>query len=139
MAYCLANKWCRSEVWRLGRRSMLQSATMPAARHINWQPRPSSPSRILGVPPDGCRNVTQRGRDLGAHLQRAGLQEVAAPLGVQIWQVEEPSSVEALFEIGAKLPKHPRLAKVGDLVMITAGTPLGVAGTTNLLKVERIA
>jgi pyruvate kinase len=58
--------------------------------------------------------------------------------GVQICQVVEPSSVEALFEIGAALPKHLGLAKAGELVVITAGIPVGVAGTTNLLKVERI-
>jgi pyruvate kinase len=27
--------------------------------------------------------------------------------------------------------------KKGDLVVITAGVPLGMSGTTNLLKVER--
>jgi pyruvate kinase len=59
--------------------------------------------------------------------------------GVQICQVAEPSSVEALFATGAAKSKTFGLAKTGDLVVITAGLPLGVAGTTNLLKVERIA
>jgi pyruvate kinase len=59
--------------------------------------------------------------------------------GIQICQVAEPSSVEALFATGAAMPKAFGLANVGDLVVITAGLPLGVAGTTNLLKVERIA
>ena len=59
--------------------------------------------------------------------------------GVQVCQVVEPSSVEALFAIGAKLPKSLGLAKTGDLVVITAGLPLRVTGTTNLLKVEKIA
>ncbi|HSF34052.1 MAG TPA: pyruvate kinase [Candidatus Tectomicrobia bacterium] len=59
--------------------------------------------------------------------------------GVQLCQVAEPSSVEALFAMGANLPKSLGLAKAGDLVVITAGIPLGVTGTTNLLKVERIA
>ena len=59
--------------------------------------------------------------------------------GIQICQVAEPSSVEALFATGAAMPKALRLAKAGDLVVITAGLPLGVAGTTNLLKVEKIA
>ena len=59
--------------------------------------------------------------------------------GVQVCQVAEPSSVEALFAIGAQLPKRLGLATAGDLVVITAGIPLGVMGTTNLLKVERIA
>jgi pyruvate kinase len=59
--------------------------------------------------------------------------------GIQVCQVAEPSSVEALFNIGATLPKSLGLAKAGDLVVITAGLPLGVTGTTNLLKVEKIA
>jgi pyruvate kinase len=59
--------------------------------------------------------------------------------GIQICQVAEPSSVEALFDLGATLPKSLGLAKAGDLVVLTAGIPLGVPGTTNLLKVARIA
>jgi pyruvate kinase len=59
--------------------------------------------------------------------------------GVEVCQVAEPSSVEALFAIGAALPKRLGLAKTGDLVVITAGLPLRVTGTTNLLKVEKIA
>ena len=59
--------------------------------------------------------------------------------GVQVCQVVEPSSVEALFELGARFPKSLGLAKSGDLVVITAGIPLRVTGTTNLLKVEKIA
>ena len=31
-----------------------------------------------------------------------------------------------------------RLVQDGDLVAITAGVPLGVSGTTNLMKVEKI-
>jgi pyruvate kinase len=58
--------------------------------------------------------------------------------GVQMCQVAEPSSVETLFAMGANLPKSLGLAKAGDLVVITAGIPLGITGTTNLLKVERI-
>jgi pyruvate kinase len=52
--------------------------------------------------------------------------------------VAEPLSVEALFEMGARLPKSLGLAKAGDLVVMTAGIPLRVTGTTNLLKVEKI-
>ena len=33
--------------------------------------------------------------------------------------------------------KHGLISK-GDIVVITAGIPLGISGTTNMLKVERI-
>jgi pyruvate kinase len=58
--------------------------------------------------------------------------------GVQVCQVVEPTSVETLFDMGAKLPKSLGLAKTGELVVMTAGIPLRVTGTTNLLKVEKI-
>lgn len=59
--------------------------------------------------------------------------------GVQVAHIDEPASVEELFARGAQLAKQLGLAKTNDLVVITGGIPLGVTGTTNLLKVERIA
>ncbi len=58
--------------------------------------------------------------------------------GVQTFQIAKPSSVDELFATGARLPKDRGMARSGDLIVITGGLPLGVAGTTNLLKVERI-
>ena len=58
--------------------------------------------------------------------------------GVYPFQVDPASSVDELFEQGAKLAKDLGLAKPGDLIVITGGVPIGVAGTTNLLKVEKI-
>jgi len=36
------------------------------------------------------------------------------------------------------LARELGVAKEGDLVVITGGVPIGVAGTTNLLKVQRV-
>ena len=58
--------------------------------------------------------------------------------GVQTFQIAKPPSVDGLFTAAAKLSKDLRLAKSGDVIVITGGIPLGVTGTTNLLKVERI-
>jgi len=58
---------------------------------------------------------------------------------VQVFQLVAPSTIEELFAMGATLPQRVGLAEAGDLVVITAGSPLGVPGTTNLLKVEKIA
>jgi pyruvate kinase len=58
--------------------------------------------------------------------------------GVYPFQIAGPSSVEELFATGAKLSKELGLAKPGDLIVITGGIPVGVAGSTNLLKVEKI-
>jgi pyruvate kinase len=58
--------------------------------------------------------------------------------GIQPFQIAEPSSVSELFTTGARLSKELGLARAGDLVVITGGIPVGVSGTTNLLKVERV-
>jgi pyruvate kinase len=58
--------------------------------------------------------------------------------GVYPFQIAGASSVEELFATGAKLSKELGLAKMGDLIIITGGIPVGVAGSTNLLKVEKV-
>jgi pyruvate kinase len=58
--------------------------------------------------------------------------------GVYPFQIAGPSSVKELFATGAKLSKELGLAKTGDLIVITGGIPVGVAGSTNLLKVEEV-
>jgi len=58
--------------------------------------------------------------------------------GVYPFQIAGASSVEELFTMGAKLSKELGLAKPGDLIVITGGIPVGVAGSTNLLKVNKV-
>ncbi|MCH8864714.1 MAG: hypothetical protein IIB13_05065 [Chloroflexi bacterium] len=58
--------------------------------------------------------------------------------GVQAFQVGTSSSVNELFGTAVRLAKELKLARPGQLIVITGGIPLGVAGTTNLLKVERV-
>jgi len=59
--------------------------------------------------------------------------------GVQPIQISEPSTVDEVFAMGAKLSRESGLARSGDLVVITAGIPIGLSGSTNLLKVEMIS
>ncbi len=58
--------------------------------------------------------------------------------GVYPFHTAEASSVDELFNTGARLAKELGLAKPGDLIVITGGVPIGEAGSTNLLKVEKI-
>jgi pyruvate kinase len=58
--------------------------------------------------------------------------------GVYPFRIGAVSSLLELFATGAKLAKDLGLAKAGDLILITGGVPIGVAGSTNMLKVERI-
>jgi len=58
--------------------------------------------------------------------------------GVYPFQTGVHSSVEELFATGARLARELGLARSGDLIVITGGIPIGVTGSTNLLKVEQI-
>jgi len=59
--------------------------------------------------------------------------------GVYPFQIGEALSVDEFFTTAARLAKDVGLAKPGDLIVITGGVPVGVAGSTNLLKVEKIS
>ncbi|MFH1647814.1 MAG: pyruvate kinase [Chloroflexota bacterium] len=58
--------------------------------------------------------------------------------GVRPHFIVEPESVDELFALGAGISRDLGLAKKDDLVIITAGIPIGEAGSTNMLKVSRI-
>jgi len=65
--------------------------------------------------------------------------KLALHWGVYPYQVPEYARVEEAFEQGAQLAVKLGLAKRGDLVVVTAGVPLRVPGSTNILKVQKIA
>ena len=58
--------------------------------------------------------------------------------GVIPIMVEEQSNTDALFEHVVKVAQSEGLVHNGDLAVITAGIPLGVSGTTNMLKVHLV-
>jgi pyruvate kinase len=58
--------------------------------------------------------------------------------GVYAFFAETPTSLEKQLDMSAKLVKKLGIAKSGDLIVITGGIPVGVAGTTNLLKVHQV-
>lgn len=63
---------------------------------------------------------------------------LALAWGVHAYRVAPPVHVDDLFVAGSALARELGVAKEGDLVVITGGVPIGVAGTTNLLKVQRV-
>lgn len=58
--------------------------------------------------------------------------------GVYPFRIAGASSVEELFATGMRLSRELGLAKSGDLIVITGGIPVGVTGSTNLLKVSKV-
>ena len=58
--------------------------------------------------------------------------------GIRPHFIVEPASVDEIFALGSRLSLELGVVKPGDLIIITAGIPIGEAGTTNMLKVEKI-
>jgi len=56
--------------------------------------------------------------------------------GVTPISVEEKTITDELFDHSVNRAEEDGLVQSGDLVVITAGVPLGISGTTNLLKVH---
>ena len=63
---------------------------------------------------------------------------LALSWGVEPYLAKAPRNVDVLFQEAAKLSVKANLAKSGDLIAITAGIPMGVTGSTNIIKVHRI-
>jgi pyruvate kinase len=59
--------------------------------------------------------------------------------GVRPHFVGRLTAVDEGFEMAETVAKEVGVAKKGDLIIIAAGVPIGQAGTTNMLKVQKIA
>lgn len=56
--------------------------------------------------------------------------------GVIPFLVKEAYSTDEMFDMGVEKALESGLVKNGELVVITAGVPIGISGTTNILKVH---
>jgi pyruvate kinase len=58
--------------------------------------------------------------------------------GVTPFLVRVAQSTDEMFDMGVDKALESGLAKNGDVVVITAGVPAGISGTTNILKVQTV-
>lgn len=58
--------------------------------------------------------------------------------GVQPYVADKPESTDDMFDQSARFAVQKELAKEGDLILITAGVPVGESGTTNVMKIQMI-
>ncbi|OGP57900.1 MAG: hypothetical protein A2162_02635 [Deltaproteobacteria bacterium RBG_13_52_11b] len=56
--------------------------------------------------------------------------------GVQPFLVPGWKDTDAMLEGSKRMPKKLGLASAGDRIVIIAGVPISIRGTTNLIKVE---
>ncbi len=75
---------------------------------------------------------------IGCTVDERMYRQLALSWGVIPILCEMQDSADALFDHAVERAKAEKLISDGDLVVITAGVPLGVPGTTNLLKVQTV-
>jgi pyruvate kinase len=66
------------------------------------------------------------------------MRQLSLSWGVYAVQVRSVKGIADLFAQGAAVARDSKMAHDGDLIVMTGGVPIGVPGSTNLLKVERI-
>ncbi len=82
--------------------------------------RPSTPILAISPNADTCRRLILN-------------------WGVQASRIPTPKTVDELFATAVETCKKQHLAKPGDNIIVTGGVPLGIAGTTNMLKVQEVS
>ncbi len=75
---------------------------------------------------------------IGCTMSEIVCRQMNMSWGVIPFIIDEKTSTDELFAAAVEAAEEHRLVQDGDLVAITAGVPLGVSGTTNLMKVEKI-
>ena len=55
--------------------------------------------------------------------------------GVSTLMINDEKNLDDLFEKGLKKVVKAGLLQTGDMVVLTAGVPIGVSGSTNFIKV----
>lgn len=58
--------------------------------------------------------------------------------GVYATVAEKPSNTDEVFTLASDISQKNGFASEGDLIIITAGVPVGEKGTTNLMKIQLI-
>ena len=75
---------------------------------------------------------------IGCTMSEVVCRQMNMSWGVIPFIIDEKTSTDDLFAAAVEAAEQHQLVRDGDLVAITAGVPLGVSGTTNLMKVEKI-
>jgi pyruvate kinase len=73
---------------------------------------------------------------IGLTHNRYALQQMAIEWGVKPMEVQECGDVEELWSVSLAAARRTEYVEAGDRVVITAGTAVNVAGSTNVIKVD---
>lgn len=75
---------------------------------------------------------------IGCTPDETVLRQMSLSWGVVPVHMDEKESTDELFSAAIEVAKEHSLVEKDDIVVITAGIPLGIAGNTNMLKVDKI-
>lgn len=66
------------------------------------------------------------------------INRLALAWGIEPYLVAAPTSVDMMFQEAVQLALKTGIARKSDLIVITAGIPMGKSGSTNLVKVHKV-
>ncbi len=75
---------------------------------------------------------------IGCTTDEENQRQMSMSWGVTPLVIDEETSTDELFAKAVAAAKASGIVEDGDLVVITAGLPLGISGMTNMMKVEKI-
>lgn len=75
---------------------------------------------------------------IGCTPDETVLRQMSLSWGVTPVKMDEKDNTDDLFSAAIDAAKEKKLIETGDVVVITAGIPLGIAGNTNMLKVDDV-
>ncbi len=76
---------------------------------------------------------------IGLSPERLTARQLALIWGVHTIHASEPKSFGGMIENACQLAKKEGIVQKGDSVVITAGAPIGVSGSTNNLRIAKIS
>ncbi len=76
---------------------------------------------------------------IGLSPERLTARQLALIWGVHNIHALEPKSFSGMIENACDVAKKEKIVKRGDYVVITAGAPIGVSGSTNNLRIAKIS
>ena len=75
---------------------------------------------------------------VGATTDERVYRQLVLSWGVMPVMCETKNNTDELFNHAVEVSKNAGVLRQGDLAVITAGIPLGISGTTNMLKVHEV-
>ena len=92
----------------------------------------------MDIGADAILTVSKSGTTARLLMDPQVQRQMALYWGVVPLTMPRASSTDELVEFAVQAAEETALVKQGDLVVVTAGVPVGVSGTTNMIRVRQV-